>query len=54
MSDTYAPCECGTWPTPGDAREGICRVCGDYRPAAWYERARRVTFGEPASDEERA
>jgi hypothetical protein len=31
----------------------MCRVCRDYRPASWYERARRATFDEPAFDEER-
>lgn len=29
---TYAPCACGTWPTPSDARERRCRVCHNYRP----------------------
>jgi protein gp37 len=28
----YAPCACGTWGTPGDAREGRCLVCHNYRP----------------------
>jgi hypothetical protein len=42
--ETYAPCECGTWPTPSDQRAGVCRVCHDYRPAAWYFEARANTF----------
>lgn len=29
---TYAPCICGTWPTPADARAGRCRTCHHYRP----------------------
>ncbi len=28
---SYSPCaNCESWPGPGDARAGVCRVCGDY------------------------
>lgn len=38
-SNAYAPCECGSWPLPSDARAGRCLVCHRYRPARWYRRA---------------
>lgn len=28
----YSPCVCGTWPSPADARAGVCAGCHDYRP----------------------